>query len=466
MENENEEVIKVVHLDLIVYNQECEGDVKVNMSTGDVDLCELEDKAVNPVYYRGYYLGKVREILCATALDKAEFENAEVSYCEMTGYCFYEENLVYTEDEGWIHEALTIEWEGNYYYAENCSTHQYRNSSGYENEVTAPESFWEDCYYCDCCNCYVNSDDYYGEEQCIFCHEDNDSGIIEDYCDSHCHEPIFYGDYKEEFVGLGFELEVDCDCDNQRNNSDTAEGLCGHCGLDYEEMRYAHDGSLNYGFECISQPHTVKDFWDKADKWRKMLKYLSDNGYRSHDTRTCGLHVHVSRGMFGKTEKEQDKAIAKVYTFFDENWDDIVKVSRRKEFGYCEKNSLPSDVKYDSTKKNNYEKWKVGSKSYNSHGHHVALNNGNSATFEYRLGRGTLNAWSFFSWIDFVLTITKNAKRITDGKVISNDLVSWLGGIKESTAKYIYKRGAFRKEMLALYPNIEWETDLTDSSND
>jgi hypothetical protein len=62
-----------------------------------------------------------------------------------------------------------------------------------------------------------------------------------------------------------------------------------------------------------------------------------------------------------------------------------------------------------------------------------------------------------------MLTITKNARRITINKVNSNDIVSWLGGIKESTAKYIYKRGAFRPAVLALYPSIEWETDLTDN---
>lgn len=95
--------------------------------------------------------------------------------------------------------------------------------------------------------------------------------------------------------------------------------------------------------------------------------------------------------------------------------------------------------------------------------HYVALNNGNYHTFEYRLGRGTLNAWSFFAWIDLVLTITKNARRITIEKVTSNDLLSWLGGIRESTAKYIYKRGAFRDAMKALYPAVEWESDLTDN---
>ena len=244
------------------------------------------------------------------------------------------------------------------------------------------------------------------------------------------------------------------------DNYDTAQNLCEECGLEENEMRYAYDGSLNYGFECISQPHTVKDFWDKADKWRKMLSYLSGRGYESHNPGTCGLHVHVSRTMFGSNQEEQDKAIAKVYTFFD-NWDDLVKVSRRRDTGYCAKNHMPDTVSREKGTK--YNKWKKSINTLNAMGHYVALNNRNTATFEYRLGRGTLNAWSFFSWIDLMLTITKNARRITVNKVNSNDVVSWLGGIRESTAKYIYKRGAFRQAVLALYPSIEWETDLTDN---
>jgi hypothetical protein len=324
-------------------------------------------------------------------------------------------------------------------------------------------------YYCDNCDCYVDYDHYHGDDLCETCYEElhaNDKapiGVIEGYSESHEHVPVLFGEYESEdtFQGLGFELEVDTSDDEGLDNYDAAQNLCGECGLEDNEMRYAHDGSLNYGFECISQPHTVKDFWDKADKWRKMLSYLADRGYESHNPGTCGLHVHVSRTMFGANQEEQDKAIAKVYTFFDDNWDDLVKVSRRRDTGYCAKNRMPDRVM--SEKGTKYNKWKKSIKGECAMGHYVALNNRNKATFEYRLGRGTLNAWSFFSWIDLMLTITKNARRITVGKVNSNDVVSWLGGIKESTAKYIYKRGAFRPAVLALYPSIEWETDLTDN---
>lgn len=393
-------------------------------------------------------------------------ETCDLVQCDITGFYSPRENIVCMANGDYCFENLTIYFNGDYYCRADCSEECYRDEYGDIRYMWAPDYYWEDeMHWCEECECYVSSDDYdYDYDCCRYCAEERRDSIIEDYSESHGHEPILFGDYKDEdsFVGLGFELEVDCDSDTERKNGEVAEGLCSACGLDDDEMRYAHDGSLNHGFECISQPHTIKAFWDKADSWKQMLGYLARNGYKSHDAGTCGLHVHVSRGMFGRTETEQERAITKVYAFFDDNWDDLVKVSRRTDFNYCDKNSKETFSEETNENVGAFKKWRGHVKR--NGGHYVALNNRNSATFEYRLGRGTLNAWSFFSWVDLVITITKNARRISIDKVETNDKISWLGGIKESTAKYIYKRGAFRKEMLTLYPNIEWETDLTENA--
>lgn len=452
MDNEN---LQEVTIDVTINgNRYCDV-VTVNLDDHTVKFGDLD--CSGRAYHYSRDIGSIQYFLECAALAEAGVEG--ISQCQYTGLYAYDEDLVSLYDYDICLECLAVEFNGDYYYYGHCSENRYKDCYGDTRWIEAPDSYWESLYYCECCECYVDGDYYWGDGECTFCHEE-EHGIIEEYSESHQNEPVFFGDYKGKFAGLGFELEVDCDCDQSIHNVETAEGLCSHCGLEENEMRYAEDGSLNYGFECISQPHTVKDFWDKQDKWRKMLKYLSDKGYKSHDPGTCGLHVHVSREMFGSTKSEQDRAIAKVFTFFDDNWDDIVKVSRRKSFNYCSKNVLYDD---NGSKKTKYERWRKKI-SFGEGNHGVALNNRNRATFEYRLGRGTLNAWSFFAWIDFVLTITKNAKRISIERVTSNDLLSWLGGIKESTAKYIYKRGAFRSEMLALYPNIEWETDLTDNA--
>lgn len=467
-----EPTTKDVEIDLCINGIEYKGTVSISLDDcHDINLHNILDDYDRYAKYNGTIVCKVCHILAGEALYLAGegFDDDIVECCE-TGwhadcdfmqplengdYCF--QNLAYYFEE----------W-GQWFAQSECEEHEVRDEDGYKSYVTAPRSYFDDMYYCEECGCYIkDSDDYYrDEDMCRWCYEDRHERVIEGYSESHYHndDPIYYGDYKGTFVGMGFELEVDCDSRQSAYNNEVAGNLCEICELDSHEVRFAEDGSLNYGFECISEPHTVKDFWEKQNKWRKMLSYLADEGYRSHDPGTCGLHVHVSREMFGSTKEQQDNAIAKVYAFFDENWTDIVKVSRRRSFDYCGKNQLYYDY-YDNIKEKKttlYKCWKKKSKTEGSHG--VALNNRNTHTFEYRLGRGTLNAWSFFSWIDFVLTITKNARRITVNKVETNDIISWLGGISESTAKYIYKRGAFKKEMLALYPHIEWENDLIDTN--
>lgn len=459
---------KKVSIDLTINGVDYKGEAFVDLQTSGVFFDEhLNVSIENNDYFASYRdedsietLATTRQIVVAEALHQAGV--SDVCKCCVSGFYGFYSDMQFVSDYGWCFRCFTVEFQDEYYLRRNCAYHSLKNEYGEDSFVIAPQFFWDDCYFCGNCGSYVRAEDYDTDfDGCRWCAREN--SVIEDYCESHDHTPIYFGEYEDEdsFVGFGFELEVDCSRDNAHKNDSTARNLCYKSGLDDDEMRFAHDGSLDYGFECISQPHTIKDFWCKQDKWRKMLKYLSSQGYKSHDTNTCGLHIHVSRGFFGNTDDIQSGALAKVYMFFEENWDDIVKISRRKSFNWCQKSKL-ENYSYDS-KISKYKNWKkICKDKYGNH--HLALNNANKATFEYRIGRGTLNAWSFFAWIDFILTISKNAKRITVNKVESNDLLSWLGGIKESTAKYIYKRGAFKDGMLALYPNIEWESDLTDTN--
>ena len=460
-----------VNLDIVLNDTRYSRTVKVNEDMS-VDFGDMNTEGVVNYEedYTLYSVILVSDALRGEALHLSGRFDDKMAQCYKTKlWLIKDSELVITHDGQYLVRNLAKEFRDEYYFKGEGKTETYRDEEGYRDSFWAPQWYWDDLYYCEHCDCYVNSGEYHEDGWCEFCwEEEHTRHVIEGYGESHDHNinPVFFGEYKDasRFAGFGFELEVDTDERNSRHNDSVASNLCSECGLEENEVRFAHDGSLNYGFECISEPHTVKDFWSKTDKWRKMLKYLSSNGYESHNPGTCGLHIHVSRNMLGNTVSEQSSAIAKIYTFFDMNWDDLARVSRRQDFGYCEKNSMSSNAVFDSKAKTKYEKWRVDA-TRRSQNHYVALNNGNRNTFEYRLGRGTLNAWSFFSWIDLILTITKNARRITVEKVETNDLISWLGGITESTAKYIYKRGAFRAQMLTLYPNIEWEGDLTDSSN-
>lgn len=321
--------------------------------------------------------------------------------------------------------------------------------------------------------------------ECLNSYDDDDV-IIEDYGCSHDHNDhphfvgVFGGKPDSEKKAFGFELEVDKNSWSYSSNlvkkmncemARKIESLIG-----WDNIRFATDGSLSDGFEIITQPHSQDAFWRRQSDWAKMLDLLVEWGYKSHNAGSCGLHVHLSRAWFGKTETEQSLAIAKLFAFFYNRWDDIRKASRRSNFSYCHRNEYAKLENGEWSVGNAVLKWRECAKKRHSGAvrvsegsawsHGVALNNSNENTVEIRVGRGTLNKASFFSWIDFCLALARNASNVTIADCEQNGSAEkWLKGIRETTARYLWKKGAFKKEISALFPEVEWESDERDSSN-
>lgn len=348
------------------------------------------------------------------------------------------------------------------------------NLRGYGEGYILEGEFDNEWHWCDRCDEYVHDDDWdFDQGCCLDCAEEYDGPILS-YHDHHGQELHFYG--KEGATDhIGIELEISGNSKSNypqcEFNQEFAAGLAEAAGLEEDEIFFETDCSIGDGFEIITMPHTVEDFFAKSDKWAAMLKACSDAGFSSHNNGLCGLHVHVNRKMLGKTEAAQDLAIGKIGKFFDLRWDDLVKASRRRHFDYCEKPRMYGRKAKYRTKAYEVEertkcvngdpirKWVDAAKRISGHGY--ALNNGNSATFEFRLGRGTLNPLSFFAWIDLVTVIAKNAKK-SDKKL--DDAKEWLKGIKLTTALYLWKRGAFKDEVKAMFPETSWVDDATDQS--
>lgn len=433
-----------------------------------LDFSTLTSGEFTRISFEGTVLGSAKVLISWYALAKAGIEG--YGFCQVSGFAFPISRLFDLNIDG---EAMTVYADlcsyvnslGRWYLCRDLQTYDFRTEEGIVSRCYPTALIDSDYnhYYCNNCGCWVSTNDWnYDNDSCRFCAP---HAVIEEYCESHRHNanPLFFGADAEGFKGLGFELEVETRQDRTKNeHSEIAAKLTKATGLEEGEVRFAYDGSIPCGFEIISEPHTVKEFWKKTPQWEAMLKYLTNEKYISHDSGRCGLHVHVSRNLLGKTKEEQDSAIGKIYAFFDENWEELVRISRRTHTEYCEKIKFPYDYQNEKEK---LTKWKKAVKDdrYWLGGHHVALNNANSNTFEFRLGRGTLNTWSFFSWIDLIITIANNARRISNRKVETNDVVSWLAGIKESTARYILSRNVFESEVYALYPNLKWESDTTDS---
>ena len=279
----------------------------------------------------------------------------------------------------------------------------------------------------------------------------------------------------KDFKGFGFELEVDAsdihgDYMSLYNNI-VAHAIIDNTGLEKDEVFFETDGSLDNGFEIISQPHTIAAFYEKTDSWKMMLDILSDATFKSHNACTCGLHIHVSKTWFGSSERQQNFHIGKIYKFFDAYWTDLLKASRRDTCStyYCGKNKTNIKNREENRRhKTESRAWQAQAKydhdtRHDNDSHRNALNNSNYSTFEIRLGRGTLNKASFFAWIDLILNIVKNSSKGRNKLISARD---WLDGIKPSTAMYLLKRNSFTDAIKILHNDVyELYSNQTDSQD-
>lgn len=324
---------------------------------------------------------------------------AENNYtcCTDCGQYFSEEYITNVEDDPYCNSCLDNEIDrGNIDVCGNCGRYFYTENLNYDE--------YDECYYCNECR---NEDDY----------------IIRNY---HDNPPLKMFPLTDE-PHFGIELEVD----NGDNPTDLATSLADLLG---DHAYYMHDGSLNNGVEIITQPHTPEEFYKLP--WDKVLTMCKDNNFRSHDSKTCGLHMHVSRSLF----KDND-SIYRIIYFYEHYIADILKMSRRthdqmaswaKTYGWGDKTfaELLSESNI------------IPDFNYGDHSdRYQAVNLTNRDTIEFRLMRGTLNYNTFMATIDFLWTTANNAAKMTNDDV--TNAANYLKGIKKETLDYLHSRNAF-----------------------
>lgn len=214
--------------------------------------------------------------------------------------------------------------------------------------------------------------------------------------------------------------------DKHQAMADQIEELLG------DKVYFEKDGSIKDGFEIITQPHSSREF-TRHFNWKKLFKMLTDNGYNSHDSNLCGMHIHFSRCMFGKTQSRQENRLAKILYFFSYYEEEMIKFSRRTtdSYGWCEIERV-----------NSYEEaLKLAKRSRTLNDHHTCWNNGNNATIECRLLRGTLNYDTFKGSYDFLLQLVRNAQYV-DNKDCLN-LERWFKNLSKDTLKYLESKRLF-----------------------
>ena len=292
-----------------------------------------------------------------------------------------------------------------------CGDRVWREESEGDGSIVLCLHCWETRYStCEDCGALIPNDDafYDNSNDCYYCRtcfSKRRHVAIKPY--NYKPEPLFYG---EGDLYLGVELEID----RGGENNDNAERILSVGNHSAEHVYAKHDGSLCEGFEIVSHPMTLAYHQNKMN-WDAVFREALSLEYASHNTETCGLHVHVNRDAFGTESEEQEACVGRLVFFVEKHWNELVRFSRRKPF-----NINRWAARYATISPTTQETYKKAKDKYA--GRYVAVNLTNYETVEFRLFRGTLRYPTFLATLQLVAHICNIARETTDESL---EAMSW-----------------------------------------
>lgn len=246
--------------------------------------------------------------------------------------------------------------------------------------------------------------------------------------------PIFHGN-GTRFLGVELEIDWGGECHNNAAN------LMDIANASVNNLYVKHDGSLDEGMELVTHPMTL-DYHMNEMPWKAVMREAVQMGYRSHQTSTCGLHIHVNRDSFGKTEKEQEAVIAKILFFVENCWNEFLRFSRRTQAQmeqwaarYGRKNSPKEQM--DHVKK-----------AYA--GRYTCVNLTNANTIEFRMFRGTLRYNTLIATLQLISELCNMALCLSDdemGRLTWTEFVARVGNLNyPELVQYLKERRLYVSE--------------------
>jgi hypothetical protein len=330
---------------------------------------------------------------------------------------------------------------------------QYGNAISYRSDMcdVLNTHFNESFFCCEDCNDYFHMDDstvtYGGDNRvCDTCLEDNysysyrqdtyisnedfedeqdeDQDPEYDYIGSYHsskrnlgHIPSSY-DMRSPRVLLGLELEIEVsdDYDKDTRAKVLLDGMSDY--KDEDNIRHTYclmeeDGSLDNGFEMVTA-------YTGLDVHKAQLQYFKNKtaGLTSHNTSTCGLHVHVCKSSMTTLHA------AKMVLFINDpaNIDLVKCIARRTDASYSKIKNKKDDKHWlkdsvHSSKDKDEQIRRMNSDRYE------ALNFKNDRTIEFRLFKGTLKYETMIACLEFSFacwhfTASASASELSTGKFL------------------------------------------------
>jgi hypothetical protein len=250
-----------------------------------------------------------------------------------------------------------------------------------------------DYYYHERSGYYVRNDDENYQDDYDDNDDDDYSGLIGCYHSSRRHLghiPSSF-DTRKPKVFLGLELEMEINSDQSLN--DMAETLLDKIGHTKSGHKYAlleNDGSLHRGFEMVTG-------YTGLDVHAEQLAFFQNRfiGAKSHNTSTCGLHVHIcksdmsllhaSKMVLFINDADNHKL---VYALARRDASGFAKIHDKVNDKYWLKDALNNDTKARQLRNLNQDRYE-------------ALNFQNDKTVEFRLFKGTLKYETLMACLEF-----------------------------------------------------------------
>jgi len=297
-----------------------------------------------------------------------------------------------------------------------------------------------DRHYTECegCGCVIHNDNAFYEDDsdypyCYECFQKLNNHPIKSY--NYKPEPDFFG---SDSLYMGVELEIDKGGEDDEN----AKALLDIANVEQDRIYCKHDGSLNEGFEIVSHPMTLEYHTEKMN-WQEIFEQAIQMEYRSHNTATCGLHIHVNRSAFGQNKEEQEETVGRIVFFVEKHWNELVKFSRRTP-----QNLNHWAAKYASISDTTRETYKKAKDK--RLGRYVAINLENYHTVEFRLFRGTLRYSTFVAVLQLVHEICRFAIQMSDGAMEEmswSDFVTRIPNDKKELIDYLKSKRLYVNEL-------------------
>ena len=222
------------------------------------------------------------------------------------------------------------------------------------------------------------------------------------------------GESEDTTLLLGAEIEVggnnNISSDNDKNSTvKKCIQIMNGSDSDEENLIYStHDSTVQIEFDTM--PCSL-EFHKNKMNYREMFEYLDKEGYKGHDCKTAGLHIHANRNYLGKSRISQELVISKILYILEKFNEEICVIARRDN-DYSE---FVGSKKEEDSLVELYGKYK-------DHGKRAALNLQHKDTIEFRMFRSTLKYETFILTLEFVKDIIDFAKSASIEEI---ELIKW-----------------------------------------